>query len=105
MAPKIWVVNFNGQDFTAAEQQFGVGSLIFLTEGRINTFQTENLFRDLKKRLAEFKAEDSLLVCGSPVINMIALLALTDGGLETVRLQLFHQKEKVYIGRSLRLKR
>lgn len=103
MTPKIWISHYNGQDLEPAIIQFGSENLIYLTEGKINTFQTDKLYRDLCVRLKEFAPEDSLLVCGSPIVNMAIVLVLRNKGLKQVRVQLFHQKEKIYLGRTLRL--
>jgi hypothetical protein len=100
--PRTWVSHWNGQDLAPAILQFGDG-LVYLTEGKLNTFQTDNMYRDLCVRLKEFAPEDSLLVCGSPIVNMLVILALKNMGLKQVRVQLYHQKEKCYFGRTIRL--
>lgn len=91
---KVFIVNKSAHDFSAAERY---GKLVFLSEGPINRYSTNNMFRTFEPLLADSSPTDYIVPCSLNVMNSIvsAIFARKHG---TLNLLLF--KDGVYIERN-----
>jgi len=69
MDTKVYVVNKSSHNFSAAEK---FGELVFMTEGRMNRFSTNDMIRKFKDSLADSKSTDYILLCSLNVMNSLA---------------------------------
>jgi len=92
--PKVFVVNKSNHDFSAAEHY---GTIIFLSEGPMNRYATNSMFREFQDGLKGSSAEDYIVPCSLNVMNSIAcaIFAHKHG-----RLNLLLFKEGTYIERN-----
>lgn len=67
--PTVYVVNRGGHNFTPAEHY---GKLLYLTEGTMNPFAVDKMYREIAKHLKDSNAEDYILVTGLTIMNSIA---------------------------------
>lgn len=67
--PKVYVVNNSGHDFTPAER---FGDIVFLSEGRMNRFKINSMYRQFVERMEDSSSEDYILVTGLIQMNVIA---------------------------------
>lgn len=67
--PNIFVVNKSCHSFTAAEE---FGSIIYMTEGALERFNTSKMFRSFKPFIDRSQPEDYILLTGLTVMNVIA---------------------------------
>jgi hypothetical protein len=65
----VFVVNKSSHDFSAANKY---GNVIFLSEGPLNRYATNNMFRMFKEGMECSKAEDYIVPCSLNVMNSIA---------------------------------
>lgn len=72
--PVVYVPNNSFHTFEKAEQ---FGPLVFLTEGRVNQFRTNDLARKLAAVMANSQASDYLLVSSLPILNALAASILS----------------------------
>uniref|UniRef100_A0A6H1ZAK3 Uncharacterized protein n=1 Tax=viral metagenome TaxID=1070528 RepID=A0A6H1ZAK3_9ZZZZ len=66
---KVYIVNKSAHDFSGAEKY---GKLIFMTEGKMNRFSTNDMIRQFKESMEESYKDDYLLLCSLNVMNAIA---------------------------------
>uniref|UniRef100_A0A6M3IIX9 Uncharacterized protein n=1 Tax=viral metagenome TaxID=1070528 RepID=A0A6M3IIX9_9ZZZZ len=92
---KVFVVNKSAHNFSAAEK---FGEIIFLSEGPMNRYSTNNMHRAFKEILKDSFKEDYIVPCSLNVMNAIAcaIFARMHGSLN---LLLF--KDGIYIERNL----
>jgi hypothetical protein len=91
---KVFIVNRSNHDFSAAEKY---GSLIFLSEGPMNRYATNTMFRQFEDALRESSPSDYIVPCSLNVMNSIAcaIFARKHG-----KLNLLLFKEGDYIERN-----
>lgn len=91
---KVFVVNKSNHDFSSAEQY---GKLVFLSEGPMNRYSTNNMCRSFTDKMKDSSAEDYIVPCSLNVMNSIAcaIFARKHG---TLNLLLF--KDGSYIERN-----
>lgn len=92
--PKVYVVNKSSHDFSAAEE---FGELVFMTEGRMNRFATNDMIRIFKGFMKESNKDDYILPCSLNVMNLLAGAVFADKH-GTINLLLF--KKGGYIERN-----
>lgn len=66
---KVFIVNKSSHDFTAAEMY---GSIVFLSEGSINRYATNQMIRMFTERMESSESEDLIVPCSLNVMNSIA---------------------------------
>lgn len=66
---KVYIVNRSSHDFSAAEQ---FGDLIFLSEGPMNRYSTNNMHRVFKEVMKDSCEDDYIVPCALNVMNSIA---------------------------------
>lgn len=90
----VYVVNKSAHDFSPAEQY---GEVIFLSEGPMNRYSTNNMFRTFTDKLKGSKEDDYIVPCSLNVMNSIAcaIFAHKHG-----KLNLLLFKEGSYIERN-----
>ena len=93
----VYIVNKSAHDFSAAEHY---GKIIFLSEGPMNRYATNNMHRVFSDVMSESKEHDHIVPCSLNVMNSIAcaLFARKHG-----RLNLLLFKEGTYIERNMLL--
>ena len=90
----VYIVNKSSHDFSAARNY---GKLIFLSEGPMNRYSTNNMLRVFTDKMSDSKKEDYIVPCSLNVMNSIAcaLFAHKHG-----KLNLLLFKEGSYIERN-----
>lgn len=68
-APKVYVPNKSYHDFRSAER---FGELIFLTEGIVKRFNTNDITRQCYEMMKDAQPNDYVLISGLSIINSIA---------------------------------
>ena len=66
---KVFVVNKSTHDFSKATQY---GELVFMTEGRMNRFGTNDMHRMFKDAMEGSSKDDHILLCSLNVMNAMA---------------------------------
>lgn len=91
---KVYVVNKSSHDFSPALQY---GDLVFLSEGPMNRYATNNMVRLFEDGMKSSEPNDYIVPCSLNVMNSIAcaIFAYKHG-----RLNLLLYKEGVYIERN-----
>lgn len=91
---RVFVVNKSNHDFSAAKNY---GELIFLSEGPMNRYSTNNMLRVFTEKMKDSSKDDHIVPCSLNVMNSIAcaLFAFKHG---TLNLLLY--KEGIYIERN-----
>jgi len=90
----VFVVNKSSHDFSAAKQ---FGKIVFLSNGPMNRYGTNNMVRTFEESLKDSSPEDYIVPCSLNVMNSIAcaIFAHKHG-----RLNLLLFKEGNYIERN-----
>jgi len=90
----VYIVNKSSHDFSAARNY---GKLIFLSEGPMNRYSTNNMLRVFTDKMSDSKKDDYIVPCSLNVMNSIAcaLFAYKHG-----KLNLLLFKEGSYIERN-----
>lgn len=91
---KVYIVNKSSHDFSSAEQY---GEVIFLSEGPMNRYGTNNMIRNFKKVFENSSYEDYLVPCSLNIMNLIASALFVH---KHGRLNLLLFKEGNYIVRN-----
>lgn len=65
---KVFIVNRSTHDFSAAEK---FGTLVFLSDGPMNRFATNTMFRIFEDGLRESSCNDYIVPCSLNVMNSI----------------------------------
>ena len=71
---KVYVVNKGAHDHSDAER---FGQLCYMSEGSINRYNTNTMFRDFTQVLKESKPEDYILPTGLTIMSNIACAIFT----------------------------
>ena len=66
---KVYIVNRSSHDFSAAEPY---GGLVFLSEGPMNRYSTNNMHRVFKDMMKDSDEHDYIVPCALNVMNSIA---------------------------------
>lgn len=92
---KVFIVNKSAHDFSHAEN---FGKLVFLSEGPVGRYATNNMYRLFMQELKKSKPTDYIVPCSLNVMNCIAcaIFANMHG-----KLNLLLYKDKKYIERNL----
>lgn len=91
---KVYIVNRSSHDFSAADK---FGKVIFLSEGPMNRYSTNNMHRQFSEMMKESNELDYIVPCSLNVMNSIAcaMFAYKHG-----RLNLLLYKNGEYIERN-----
>jgi len=91
----VYIVNKSAHDFSPAEHY---GKIIFLSEGSMNRYSTNNMYRTFSSIMKDSKEHDYIVPCSLNVMNSIAcaIFARKHG-----RLNLLLFKDGSYIERNL----
>lgn len=65
---KVYIVNKSAHDFTEAEKY---GELVFVTEGRLNRFNINDMHRRAKESFEDSVSADYIVPCSLNVLNSI----------------------------------
>jgi hypothetical protein len=68
MMKNVFVINDSGHDFSEAEK---FGKLIFLTEGHVQSFDTNKNFRSIIHKMKDVKEGDYILITSLASLNCI----------------------------------
>ena len=92
---RVYIVNKSAHDFSPAER---FGELIFLSEGPMNRYSTNNMHRLFTSIMERSEENDHIVPCSLNVMNSIAcaLFAVKHG-----KLNLLLFKEGEYIERNM----
>lgn len=66
---KVYIVNRSSHDFSAAA---AYGELVFLSEGPMNRYATNNMYRIFKKSMEGSDEKDYIVPCALNVMNSMA---------------------------------
>jgi len=66
---KVYIVNKSSHNFSAAEQ---FGEIVFLSDGPMNRYSTNNMFRTFKDIMKDSTPDDYIVPCSLNVMNAIA---------------------------------
>lgn len=100
MAGTIYIANASGHDYSSAEG-FGT-SMVPLTKGRVNIFNTDRLQAEMRRKLHAFdEGEDWLLLSGNMVINIIAYSVLAQQVTHHVPVLIFDVVQRKYYPRDI----
>ena len=69
MRPKVYIVNKSSHDFRPAEE---FGDIVFLSEGPMNRYSTNNMVRVFRNKLKSSSPNDYIVPCSLNVMNSIA---------------------------------
>ena len=69
MATKVYIVNKSAHDFSSALE---FGKLVFMSEGRINRFGTNDMIRKFQDAMRNSESTDYLLPCSLNTANIMA---------------------------------
>jgi len=91
---KVFIVNKSNHDFSAARHY---GELMFLSEGPMNRYSTNNMMRVFTEKMKDSDETDYIVPCSLNVMNSIAcaIFARKHG-----KLNLLLFKEGIYIERN-----
>lgn len=102
---KIWVVNYAGHNMASVMDYVEDGiddPFVFLTEGNTNIFETDRLRHHFDEQLSSFDpTTDALLLSGSAVLNILAVLSALALN-EEVPVLIWHARGREYVRRQLR---
>lgn len=93
--PKVFIVNKSAHDFSSAEH---FGRLIFLSEGPMSRYATNNMHRVFTEKMKDSKETDYIVPCSLNTMNLIAgaVFAVMHG-----KLNLLLFKDGKYIERNM----
>ena len=67
--PTVYVINKSSHDFSAAERY---GPLVYLSEGLIDKWGINQIYREMEHGLASSKPDDYILLTGLPIQCILA---------------------------------
>jgi len=91
----VYIVNKSAHDFTEAEKY---GKLIFITKGRLNRFNVNDMHRQTIESLEDSTALDYIVPCSLNVLNSIVCATFA---VKHKRLNLLLFKQGDYIERNI----
>jgi len=92
---KVYVVNKAGHDFSQAE---AYGTLVYLSEGVVNKFGINHMYRTFAEVLKDSKSTDYILMTGLTSMNVVACSQFT---FLHGRLNLLIHKDDRYVERKI----
>lgn len=97
MATKVFIANKSAHDFSKAREW---GELVFITEGPLNRFGTNNMHRFAEAAFKGSSPSDYILPCALSILNSISIstFAVKHG---RVNLLLWSRKYDKYVERNL----
>lgn len=97
MQKKVYIPNKSGHDISGAEEY---GEPIFVTEGYINKFNVNEMFRKVARSLENSEEDEFIMITGLTQINAVlaAAFAHKHGRLNML---IFDVKEEEYVPRKL----
>jgi len=98
---KCFIVNNLNHDFSALKLE-SPEKIVTLLEGKVNIFQTDRLYNEIKVKMKKEKItkEDYLVVSGPGSLNVLAALAMYELT-KTVNLMIYNFTDKEYKKRSI----
>jgi hypothetical protein len=69
MSKKVYIVNNSSHDFSTTKD---FGESVFLSEGPMNRYATNNMFRHFEKVMEDSSSEDYIVPCALSIMNVIA---------------------------------
>ena len=66
---KVYIVNKSNHDFSAA---MDYGELVFLSEGPVNRYSTNNMLRTFTEKMKDSSGKDYIVPCSLNIMNSIA---------------------------------
>ena len=67
--PIVWIPNKAGHNFSDAER---FGELVYLTEGTVNRYSANSMYRTFSEQMDEASPKDYLLVSSLSILNCVA---------------------------------
>lgn len=95
MTKRVYVVNKSAHDFSEAEQY---GELVFITKGRLNRFNVNDMHRQTIESLEGSSEFDYIVPCSLNVLNSIVCATFA---VKHKRLNLLLFKQGDYIERNI----
>jgi len=95
--PKVFIINKGRHNYTDAEKY---GELVSVSEGSIDKYNPDKIYRDFYEVLNNSTPEDFLLLSGLALVNSIAtgIMVALHG---KVNYLIFHQRKSNYIKKDL----
>lgn len=97
MQTKVYIPNNSGHDFSDAEKY---GDLVFITQGMIDRFKINTMFRATVEALNDSKPTDYIMVTGLTQINVIIASVFTQMH-GRLNLLIYDVKKERYIPRKI----
>ena len=97
--PTIWVINRSAHDYSGAER---FGTIRHMTEGSLNRYATNVIFRQLNEALRKSNPEDYILLTGLTVMSCIACAIFARKHYK-LNLLIFRPNDNSYVARRLDL--
>lgn len=97
---RIYVTHNRGHDLNAAKEFSS--EIVYITDGLINLFNIDALRDAVADKLQDYTDEDALLICGSPIVNMMVVYVLMEKGFHDFRTLIFHAVTRRYVLRRFR---
>jgi len=99
MGNLVYIVNRSSHDFSPAEEY---GKLVFLSEGTMNRFATNNMWRQFTEVMSNSRKDDHIVLCSLNVMNSIACAIFAH---KHSRLNLLLYKNSGYLERNIVFKK
>lgn len=94
---KVYIPNNSGHDFTKAREY---GELVYITEGLIDKYGTNMMFRQASEAMKDSKPTDYIMITGLPVLNSIVTSVFTSKH-NKLNLLIYDIKTEEYVPRNL----
>lgn len=96
MESTVYIVNKSAHDFKDAQR---FGNIVFMTEGRMNRYATNDMHRQFNEALEGSKEDDYIIPCSLNVMNAIvcSIFAVKH---RKLNLLLFNDRKKIYVERN-----
>ena len=91
----VYIVNHSAHDFSDAERY---GTLIFMTEGRMNRFNVNDMHRMIFESMKDSSEEDYIVPCSLNILNSVACAVFA---VKHRKLNLLLFKDGLYIERNI----
>lgn len=92
---KVFVVNKSAHDFTEAEKY---GELVFVTKGRLNRFNVNDMHRQASAAIEGSEAYDYIVPCSLNILNSIVCATFA---VKHKRLNILLFKQGTYLERNI----
>lgn len=100
MAKKVWIVNKAAHDHSDAQR---FGKIEYLSEGSMNRYSTNTMFREFYPKLKKSSSDDYILTTGMTIMSSIAcgIFACIHGRLNLLIYKASRSGDGHYIERKL----